>query len=178
MHQKNLYYTTLIVLVDKYDLNNKPKFIEFDILKKEIENTISIMTGKINIDMIEEIFNYIDVINLEDESDNLENNNNNESLLSSEIREEEENNIYTDLKDINKLDLLIDTKLSFSYSLDDGDENDANSNSLENENDIENQDNDISNIINMDAIKKERYFLNYSLQKLMIINKFEKNYIT
>lgn len=96
---RRIYITRiLIVLVDKYDLNNKPKFIEFDILKKEIENTISIMTGKINIDMIEEIFNYIDVINLEDESDNLENNNNNESLLSSEIREEEENNIDTVFK--------------------------------------------------------------------------------
>lgn len=37
---------TLIILCEKYDLNNNPKFITFEEFKKELEFTISIMTDK------------------------------------------------------------------------------------------------------------------------------------
>ena len=50
---------TLIVKVEKYNLNKKPILIGFNIIKKEIENTISIMTRKIKINVIAQIiFSY------------------------------------------------------------------------------------------------------------------------
>ena len=152
---------TLIVLVEKYDLNKNPKFLEFDTLKYEIENTISILTGNINIDIIEEIFNGLDIINLDDDSDNLENNNINDSFQLEEfISNEEENNQDFDLSDISQLDLIEDTNFNFSFFSDDIDELDNKSIALENEILLDNISNSSDKVINLDKIKKERDFLN------------------
>ena len=53
----------------KYDLNSNHKFINFKTFNNELENTIAIMTRKINIKIVDEL-----IISLEDRIDN-ENNN-------------------------------------------------------------------------------------------------------
>ena len=70
MCQKNFTTRTLIIICEKYDLNNNPKFITFEEFKKELEFTISLMTGNINITVIDEIINSI--ISLENEEKNNE----------------------------------------------------------------------------------------------------------
>ena len=80
---------TLIILCEKYDLNNNPKFITFEEFKKELEFTISIMTGNINITVIDEIVNSI--ISLENEEKNNEKFNSDNNKVESE----DENDIYS-----------------------------------------------------------------------------------
>ena len=63
----------IIVIVETYNLNKKPMFIGFDIIKKEIEKTISIITRKIKINVIDEIFFCLENLKLEDNMENLEN---------------------------------------------------------------------------------------------------------
>ena len=59
---------TLIIIVEKYELNDSPKFISYEIFLKELEYTISLMTGNEKIKMVEEIINTIDYFeNIKDE---------------------------------------------------------------------------------------------------------------
>lgn len=53
---------TLIVIVEKYGLNNTPKFISYEVFLKELEYTISLMTGNEKIKFVDEIINIIDYI--------------------------------------------------------------------------------------------------------------------
>jgi len=46
-------------MIYKYNLNNSPKFPEYIIIKKEIENTIAYMTDKVNLNVVNEILNNI-----------------------------------------------------------------------------------------------------------------------
>ena len=55
LEEINYITRALIVLMDKYKLNQNPKFVYFDTIKNEIENTISIITAKIQIKIIDEI---------------------------------------------------------------------------------------------------------------------------
>ena len=60
---------SLIIIVLKYNLNNKPKFKDFNIFKNEIEKTISIMTGNINSNFTKELFNDMDEIEIDTDID-------------------------------------------------------------------------------------------------------------
>ena len=63
-------------MIYKYGLNDNPKFLDYSIIKKKIEDTIAYMTGKVNINVVHELLNSIidlDIIN-EDNSYIIENN--------------------------------------------------------------------------------------------------------
>lgn len=70
---------TLIIIVLKYNLNNEPKFIEFEKFKEELEKTIALMTGTISMNLIDEILNDLDFI---DEGVDIENNSDNNNDFS------------------------------------------------------------------------------------------------
>ena len=62
---------TIIIINLKYDLNNKFEFLTYDIFKKELENTIAIMTGKLSLNAVDEIINILnDIEENEEELDN------------------------------------------------------------------------------------------------------------
>ena len=44
--------SSLIVILEKYNLNEEPKFINENILKEEINKTISLMSNEININIV------------------------------------------------------------------------------------------------------------------------------
>ena len=56
----------LIIIVLKYGFNENPKFINYETFKIEFEKTVAFMTKKININLIDEIFNGLDLVELED----------------------------------------------------------------------------------------------------------------
>ena len=152
---------TLIVIVEKYILNTKPKFIDFDTIKTEIENTNSIITGKINITVIEEIFYSLDKLNLQENMDVLEISNNQEAMPIDEIKSnKEENNIEIESIENSVLDFIDDENFFCSFIIKESDEHEEDSGFLEIENDFENISNVKDNIIDVDKIKKERDFLN------------------
>ena len=51
---------TLIIIVEKYNLNEEPKFIDYKTFMKELEYTIPIMTGKNKLNVISELLNPIE----------------------------------------------------------------------------------------------------------------------
>ena len=51
-----------IIIIEKYGLNNEPKFIDYETYKKELNNAISIMTGKVKINTINEIMNCLETM--------------------------------------------------------------------------------------------------------------------
>ena len=55
--RKDYIIRTLIVIIEKHDLNKDPKFIDYNTYKKELNYTVSIMTGNVKINIIEEIIN-------------------------------------------------------------------------------------------------------------------------
>ena len=59
-----------IIIIEKYGLNNEPKFIDYETYKKELNNAISIMTGKVKINTINEIMNCLETIDLDIEENN------------------------------------------------------------------------------------------------------------
>ena len=92
--RKDYLTRTMIIIVEKYNLNDKPKFIDFKKFKKELETTISLMTKKNTIKTIEEIIIYVENIEFIDEKDNnICNNNDNKELNSFESSEENESNV-------------------------------------------------------------------------------------
>ena len=50
----------IIVIILKYDLNEKPRFIEYNIFRKELKETISVMTGKEKINTVNEIIKSVE----------------------------------------------------------------------------------------------------------------------
>ena len=62
--RKDYISRTLIIIIQKYNINQEPKFIDYNIFNTEIKKTISIMTKAININEINEIKNYIEETNL------------------------------------------------------------------------------------------------------------------
>jgi len=55
--RKDYIIRTLIILIYKYNLNENPKFLSYEIIKKEIEETMTYMTGKVKLKLVQEIFN-------------------------------------------------------------------------------------------------------------------------
>ena len=66
--RKDYITRTMIIILEKYDLNLKPKFIDYDIFKKELKETICAMTGKVNINSVNEIIMNIEEKDLDDGS--------------------------------------------------------------------------------------------------------------
>ena len=86
--RKDYISRSLIIIIEKYNLNKVSKFIDFSIFKKEIEKTIAFMTNKVNLNSVNEIFSTI--IELEkDKEDNIIL----EEDLNSIYNEENENSI-------------------------------------------------------------------------------------
>ena len=54
--RKDFITRTLIIIIEKYGLNNTPQFIKYEIFKKELDYTISIITGNIKLNAIYNIF--------------------------------------------------------------------------------------------------------------------------
>ena len=50
----------IIVIILKYDLNGKPRFIEYNIFRKELKETIIVMTGKEKINTVNEIIKSVE----------------------------------------------------------------------------------------------------------------------
>ena len=65
--RKDYISRSLIIIIEKYNLNKVSKFIDFSIFKKEIEKTIAFMTNKVNLNSVNEIFSTI--IELEKEKE-------------------------------------------------------------------------------------------------------------
>ena len=53
---------TIIIIINKLNLNENPKFIDYNTFIIKLEKTICAMTGKINYKIIDEIINNIDPI--------------------------------------------------------------------------------------------------------------------
>ena len=95
--RKDYISRSLIIIIEKYNLNKVSKFIDFSIFKKEIEKTIAFMTNKVNLNSVNEIFSTIielekekeDNIILEEELKSINNKENENSIKEEE--EEEEN---------------------------------------------------------------------------------------
>ena len=86
--RKDYITRTLIIIIEKYKLNEKPIFISYDIFEKELKYTISFMTGNIEINSVNEIINSI--IYLE-KDENKNEDNNYKNIITSENDSENEN---------------------------------------------------------------------------------------
>ncbi len=53
---------TIIILIEKYKLNEEFKTIEYSIFRDELEKTIALMAGIININVVREIENSIEAV--------------------------------------------------------------------------------------------------------------------
>ena len=68
--RKDYVSRTIIYLIEKYELNENPKFLEYNLLNKELQNTIAIMSGEVRINVIMEITKSLENID-EENSDNI-----------------------------------------------------------------------------------------------------------
>ena len=57
--RKDYISRTLIIIIEKYRLNEKPMFITYDMFQKELKYTISFMTGYVDLNTVNEIINSI-----------------------------------------------------------------------------------------------------------------------
>ena len=146
---------TLIIINLKYDLNNKFEFLTYDIFKKELENTTAVMTRKLSLNGVIEIFNILN--DIEENEEELVNNS--EIELDNEISFDSISEDFSDFLEKNVKDITIDKELNkFNYNI----------NLIEeiNENQIDNSDNSKSNYISNDTnldielIKNSRRYLN------------------
>ena len=123
MSLENLY------IVLKYQLNVKTQFIKYTTFIKELQDTISLLTGNIKIDVVQEIIKFIENIDLYD------NNNDNEiemedieeididnNQYSSEKSDIENNNDSLESLD-NNTSSLIEERNNIDLSLDDSFDN-------------------------------------------------------
>ena len=123
MSLENLY------IVLKYQLNLKTQFIKYTTFIKELQDTISLLTGNIKIDVVQEIIKFIENIDLYD------NNNDNEiemedieeididnNQYSSEKSDIENNNDSLESLD-NNTSSLIEERNNIDLSLDDSFDN-------------------------------------------------------
>ncbi len=166
---------TLIIIVLKYNLNNEPKFIEFEKFKEELEKTIALMTGTISMNLIDEIFNDLDFI---DEGVDIENNsdNNNDFSQSKSINFLDESYNKDSLKDsLNDINLIIskllkdDMILEEDINISDFDAKNKNifkDRCMSENNYVESPNIDENNLLDINTIKKERAELNiFTLNK-------------
>ena len=67
----------MIILIEKYNINEKFYFINYELFFFEIKKTISLMTGKIQINVVDEILKSIEVVeeDINELNDNKENEN-------------------------------------------------------------------------------------------------------
>ncbi len=99
---------TLIIIIEKYNLNDKPMYINYKLFQKELQYTISFMTGYIQLNSINEQINSI--IQLQNIDNYDKNNEESEKTLSSEndsdyneeIQENENDNIINNIINENK----------------------------------------------------------------------------
>ena len=146
---------TLIIIYLKYDLDNKFKFITYDIFKKELENTIAVMTGKLSLNAVDEIANILN--EFEDNEELLDNNSEKELDNEDSIDSICEDSVEILEKD--EIDIIIDNEIK---------EFNDNINLLEqvNEHYIDNSDKSISNHssndsnLDIELIKNSRSYLN------------------
>ena len=123
MSLENLY------IVLKYQLNVKTQFIKYTTFIKELQDTISLLTGNLKIDVVQEIIKFIENIDLYD------NNNDNEiemedieeididnNQYSSEKSDIENNNDSLESLD-NNTSSLIEERNNIDLSLDDSFDN-------------------------------------------------------
>ena len=123
MSLENLY------IVLKYQLNVKTQFIKYTTFIKELQDTISLLTGNIKIDVVQEIIKFIENIDLYD------NNNDNEIEMEDIEKIDIDNNQYSSEKsDIennndslesldNNTSSLIEERNNIDLSLDDSFDN-------------------------------------------------------
>jgi len=64
LKRKDYITRTIIIIVEKYNLNEKPKYIDYNTFKKEFEVTVSLMTKKVNVNCVDEFYNYIEDIEI------------------------------------------------------------------------------------------------------------------
>jgi len=98
---------TLIIINLKYDLNNKFEFLTYDIFKKELENTTAVMTRKLSLNGVIEIFNILN--DIEENEEELVNNS--EIELDNEISFDSISEDFSDFLEKNVKDITIDKKL-------------------------------------------------------------------
>ena len=178
--RKDYISRTLIIITEKYNLNGDPKIIDYETFNKEIKNTISIMTGNINLKVVEEIIKSLEELENQNEKEVKKPDENYCDCKSDEEEIEEiENEGYSKIdklsKFIDKVKFIENADISFSFYSD----KNLNNNDSENfNNDIMNDSmgmdsHDISNdsigdvsndteinVINLKKIKKGRGTLN------------------
>jgi len=120
------YLTRTIIIVLKYNLNNEPKFIEFEKFKEELEKTIALMTGTISMNLIEEIFKYLDFIDEGVDIENNSDNNNNDFSESKSITyliksynkvslEDSLNDNNLNISELLKNDIILEENINISH---------------------------------------------------------------
>lgn len=67
--RKDFISRTLIILMIKLNLNEKPKIISYDLFKNELQKSICVMTNNININFVNEIIHFIENYEHEDIND-------------------------------------------------------------------------------------------------------------
>ena len=68
--RKDYITRILIIIIEKFNINNEPKFIKYDLFKKELELTIGFMTWKEIISIIDEIIGTIYELEKHEDSGN------------------------------------------------------------------------------------------------------------
>lgn len=184
---------TLVIITEKYNLNEEPKYIEFKTFKKELEYTISVMTGKIKINAISELINSIEELeinefNISDSKHDLKflEELEEKNSFASNLVEYEYSNTSDSLDkyelDIKDKDLYLEN-ISIDFNDNNEDEQNNNSNSNEDyfdDNESINKNIDINNLVdevneevmdlNIKETKKERgkfnlYTLDFEIKK-------------
>ena len=88
---------SLIIMIYKHDLKYNPKFFCYNIIKKEIEDTITYITNKVNLNIVQEILYSIIKLDLardninshKDDIENIEesNNSSDDNSLNDNVKE-------------------------------------------------------------------------------------------
>lgn len=100
------YITRTLIIIEKFNINNEPKFINYDLFKKELELTIGFMTGKENISIIDEIIGTIYELEKDEDSGNnkIIDSYNKEEKLNIEF--DSENNINSEEEDLSSVNII------------------------------------------------------------------------
>ena len=179
MSLENLY------IVLKYQLNVKTQFIKYTTFIKELQDTISLLTGNIKIDVVQEIIKFIENIDLYDNNNDneiemedieeIDIDNNKNSFEKSDIennndsRESLDNNISSLIEERNKIDLSLDDSFDNNKSLENSNNNmnlELNSN---NEIQIKNNNKIFYKDIDLNKLKKREENYCYLILKLLKI---------
>ena len=171
---------TIIILIEKFQLNYTPKFIVYKTYQTELQKTVSIMTGKININAIDELISGLDKLENKNDGDIL---NVNEIITEKLSSEENDGSIdyIPDEKNIEN-DSLINEVIAIDEVLNDESIENENSKNIsidlsDNKSEFTNEDlqfdNNFDNVLNINEINEERGAL--SLFTLEITKNLNKN---